>query len=292
MSHKYQHQTYQQQHGQQNLHHQQNHTGGHGLGHQQTFSSGTLSNATPHFTPNNLHNGTSNNNQVGMNENLIPNQHWQRQLQLAAESRQAQTAPHHHCKKDGVISRLQKPMDQVPSEEIPEEEAEERNRATTISENSRQDWNALDFSGQQMRALSPMLFQYDFLSKLFLDHNKLTRLDPVIGQLRNLTHLDISSNQIMELPEEIGMLVNLNELLVFENILQTLPVQIGHLFKLEMLGIDGNPIEEEIRDVVMHHGTKALVTQFREDYSRKNPHSRTLITLVCLNAGLNTLTES
>ena len=163
-------------------------------------------------------------------------------------------------------------MDPAPSEETPEEAAEERNRATTISENSRQDWNALDFSGQGMRALSPMLFQYDFLSKLFLDHNRLTRLDPIIGQLRKLTHLDISNNQIMELPEEIGMLVNLKELLFFDNNIQTLPAQIGHLFKLEMLGIDGNPLEEDIREVIMHHGTKTLVTQFREDYPRKNPH--------------------
>ena len=263
MSNKYQHQTYQQQqHGQQNHHHQQTHTGGH---HQQTFSSGALSNATPHFTPNNLHNGNSNNNHIGSNENFTQNPHWTRQMALYAESRTSQQAPHHHCKKDGMISRVQKAMDQVPAEEIPNQGAEERNRATTVAENARQDWNALDFSGQGMKSLSPMLFQYEFLHKLYLDHNKLTRLDPSIGQLRHLSHLDISFNQIMELPEEIGMLVNLQELLVFDNGLQTLPYTIGNLFRLEMLGVEGNPLEEQIKEHIMLHGTNSLITMIREN---------------------------
>lgn len=183
-------------------------------------------------------------------------------------------------------------MDQVPSEEQPEETAaEERNRATAVSENPRQDWTGLDFSGQHMKALSPMLFRYDFLSKLYLDHNDLERLDPAIGQLRNLTHFDISNNSIRELPEEIGMLVNLRELLIFDNKLHTLPVQLGHLFKLEMLGIEGNSIIEEIRDIVMHQGTKALVTQFREHYPRKKLHFPSAILLVCTDAGSIMLTE-
>ena len=156
-------------------------------------------------------------------------------------------------------------MDQVPAEEIPNQGAEERNRATTVAENARQDWNALDFSGQGMKSLSPMLFQYEFLHKLYLDHNKLTRLDPSLGQLRHLSHLDISFNQIMELPEEIGMLVNLQELLVFDNGLQTLPYTIGNLFRLEMLGVEGNPLEEQIKEHIMLHGTNSLITMIREN---------------------------
>lgn len=230
-----------------------------------------MSNATPQFTPSNLHNGNSHNDQVGLNDNFIPNQHWQRQMQLAAESRQAHTAPHHHCKKDGVISRVNKAVDQSPTEEKPEEREEERNRARAVGEVSRQDWNALDCSGQGMRALSTYIFAYSFLNKLYLDHNRLTRLDPIIGQLRRLTHLDISNNQIMELPEEIGMLVNLKEFLVFDNNLQTLPYELGHLFRLEILGIDGNPLDEDMREHIVHHGTKSLVAHLREHAARKNP---------------------
>ena len=267
--HKFQHQSYQQHHGQQTNHHPQNQNGGHSIGHQHTFSSGALSSATPHFTPNSLHNGNSSNSQVGgINDNFIPNQHWQRQMQLAAESRQAQSAPHHHCKKEGVISRVSKAVEQTPIEEAAEEVEEERNRAITVGEISRQDWDALDCSGQGMRAISTSIFAYKFLKKLYLDHNRLSRLDPIIGHLRNLTHLDISNNQIMELPEEIGMLVNLKELLVFDNNLQTLPYGVGYLFKLETLGVDGNPLDEDLKEHIIHQGTKSLVTYLRENAAR------------------------
>jgi len=271
---KYQHQNYQQGNGHQNHHHQQNHVGGPGVGHQHTFSSGTMSNATPHFTSSVLHNGNSNNHQMASNEGYNPNEHWQRQLLLAAQSRQANSAPHHHCKKEGNVSRVQKSLDLGPSEDLPEEREEERNRAMAISEKSRQDWNALDFSGQGLRAIAPALFAYNFLTKLYLDHNKLQRLDPLIASLRQLTHLNVSSNQIMELPQEIGMLVNLRELLVIDNDLRTLPYEVGHLFRLEMLGIEGNPLlDEEYRDAIVSSGTKSLVTQLREEAGReKHPH--------------------
>lgn len=188
---------------------------------------------------------------------------------LAAESRQAHSAPHHHCKKEGNVSRVQKSLDQGPSEDLPEEREEERNRAMAISETSRQDWNSLDFSGQGLRALAPALFSYDFLTKLYLDHNKIQRLDPAIAGLRKLTHLDISNNQIMELPQEIGMLVNLKELLVIDNDLRTLPYELGHLFRLEMLGIEGNPLDEDYRAIIVNHGTKSLITQLRENAGRE-----------------------
>ena len=190
-------------------------------------------------------------------------------MALYTESRNWQQAPHHHCKKEGVISRALKVIDRAPAEVPPDAGAEERNRATTITENPRQDWNALDFSGQGMKSLSTTLFQYEFLCKLYLDHNKLTRLAPVIGQLRHLTHLDISFNQIAELPEEIGMLVNLQELLVFDNGLQTLPFTMGNLFRLEILGIEGNPLEDNLKEHIMLHGTSSLITMIRENDQSK-----------------------
>ena len=163
---------------------------------------------------------------------------------------------------------MSKAVDQPPTEEVAEELEEERNRAITLGEKSRQDWDALDCSGQGMRAISTSIFSYRFLKKLYLDHNRLSRLDPVVGHLRSLTHLDISNNQIMDLPREIGMLVNLKELLVFDNNLQTLPDEVGYLFKLETLGIDGNPLDEDFKEHIVHHGTKSLVTHLRENAER------------------------
>ena len=270
LGNKYQQQPYQQHHGQQN-HHQQNLPVGQGIGHQHTFSSGTLSNTTSHSTFNNLHNGHSGNSQSSHHENFTQNPLWQRQLQLAAESRQAQSQPNHHAKRDGVVSLKSKAVDHGPAEEVLEDGEDDRNQAIVNGENSRQDWSALDLSGQGLRALSGSLFMYEFLTKLFLDDNRLPALDPVIGQLRKLTHLDVSHNDIRDLPEEIGMLVNLKELLAFDNRLERLPRQIGNLFKLETLGVEGNPkLDDELKERIMRDGTKGLITYVRETAGRKS----------------------
>ncbi|KAL9105115.1 MAG: hypothetical protein Q9163_000033 [Psora crenata] len=263
VSHKYQHQAHQQHHGQPNQQHQNNNVGG--IGHQHTFSSGTMTNSTPHFTQSNIHNGSHTDNQTGINGNY--SQHWQQQIQFANDSRQGAHFPHRHCKKSDAVQLLNKVSDEANSEEILEEGKEERNRATVTEVVRRQDWDALDFSGQGLKAVSrPIFTQFTFLRKLFLDHNQLSRLDPAIGHLRLLNHLDISGNHIMEIPPEIGMLVNLKALLMFDNQISGLPMELGHLFRLEILGIDGNPLEPEYKEHISNHGTKALISMIRDQF--------------------------
>ena len=237
------------------------------MGHQHTFSSGTMSNATPQFTSSNLHNGGSNHNHISHEHH--PN--YQQQVQLIIESRNAFASPHHHCKKDGGVSSKPKTVDLPATEEEEGQNKEERNRVTSLQPARRQDWDAVDLSGQGTRALSPALFKDygSFLKQLYIDHNQLKTLDPLIGQLRSLEILDISSNMLTWLPEEIGMLVNLKSLLLYDNQLQDLPREIGYLFALEILGIEGNPMLEHQTDDLAEHGTKALITQFRESINGK-----------------------
>ena len=197
-----------------------------------------------------------------MNDNLPV--HWQQQIQLYTESRQAVSSPHHHCKKEGVV-RLNRAADQSVTEETSEESKEERNRVTNFKPVRRQDWDALDCSGQGMRALSPSLFShFAFLRQLYLDHNRLHLLDPMIGQLRCLEHLDISNNVILAIPEEIGMLVNLKTFLAYDNQLAELPREVGYLYKLEVLGIEGNPMDDDLKEHLAANGTKAFTTHIRE----------------------------
>ena len=267
MNQKFQHQPHQQHHGQQNHHHQQNHSAHGAVGHQHNFSSGNLSNAAQHYSSGNLHNGNSTENHSGAGEPLT--EHWQHQLQLVAESRQASATPHHHCKKVGA-SLLNKGTDQNSAEELSTEGEEERNRFTIVSEIRRQDWDAMDLSGQGLRALSPVLFlDYKFLSKLYIDNNRLSRLHPAIGKLRNLVHLDASNNELVDLPQEVGMLVNLKALLLFDNNLALLPYEIGCLYKLETLGIEGNPLGDDLKEEIVQNGTKALITHLRENTAGK-----------------------
>ncbi|KAI9681477.1 MAG: Glucose-repressible alcohol dehydrogenase transcriptional effector [Caeruleum heppii] len=264
LAHKYQTQQnhHQQQQPGHHLHQQQQDgtvQGQSSIGHQHTFSSGAVTNATPHFGSNQLQNGTNGNGQGGHGKF---SEHWQQQLQLAQESRQA-SSPHHYARANahvnkgvtsGIINGQRKDTD-----------PEDRNRATNNKENRRQDWMSLDFGGQGCRALSPALFNYTFLDKLYLNYNRLGRLPAALGRLRGLSHLDISNNQLSELPPEIGMLVNLKTLLLFDNNLHSLPYEMGSLYQLETLGVEGNPLEEEMKSEIMQNGTKALITHLREN---------------------------
>ena len=197
-------------------------------------------------------------------------QHWQQQIQFANESRQGAHHPHRHCKRTDAVRLLNKASEEGDEEDKAEEGKEERNRAPAKDLVRRQDWDALDFSGQGLKAMTtPIFAHFLFLRKLFLDHNMLSRLDPAIGHLRLLNHLDISGNNISQIPVEIGMLVNLKIFLMFDNQLTVLPTEIGHLFKLDVLGIEGNPWSQDYKGHITEHGTKSLIRYFRDLYLGK-----------------------
>ncbi|MDA4133923.1 MAG: leucine-rich repeat domain-containing protein [Thaumarchaeota archaeon] len=140
----------------------------------------------------------------------------------------------------------------------------------------RQDWHNLDMSGQGLRSLSPALFSYIFLQELFIASNKLTFLPSSIGQLRQLRQLEASNNQIKELPPEIGMCSCLKNLLLFDNNIETLPFEVGSLYMLEVLGIEGNPLNQTLKQEIIERGTKSLVNLLREQAPGKGIfHCRT-----------------
>lgn len=190
------------------------------------------------------------------------NEHWQQQLQLAAESRQA-NSPHYYARS---VAQQAKGIQIAPSQPEPQENGTDvRNGLTKTKAAPRQGWHALDFGGQGLRAISSSLFNYMFLEKLYLNHNKLRALPRTIGKLRKLNHLDLSGNDIAELPEEIGMLSNLKKLYLFDNNIRTLPYEMGYLYRLETLGIEGNPLNEVLKSQVMKEGTKTLVRYLKEE---------------------------
>jgi CCR4-NOT transcription complex subunit 6 len=223
-----------------------------------------LSNSASNYTSNGVRNGSPNEDEGDIAEHI--SEHWQEQLQLAAEQRQAASAAHRHSKKAGAVSSSTKGnAPSVPSDPQKEVESGERYRAAIMSDNLRQDWDGLDLSGQGLRVLAVSLFNnYSFLTKLFIDNNKITSLPPSISQLRSLELLQASNNQLRELPDSIGMLVNLKHLLLFDNNIHTLPCEIGHLHRLEMLGIEGNPLKEEYKEILIQEGTKALIMFIRD----------------------------
>jgi CCR4-NOT transcription complex subunit 6 len=151
-------------------------------------------------------------------------------------------------------------------------EAENHGRTSKQEEFvKRQDWNNMDLSGQGLRVLATPLFKYTFLTELYVASNKITHLPATIGHLRLLRHLDASSNQLAQLPPELGMCVYLKNLLLFDNNIQSLPNELGSLFQLEILGIEGNPLNAVMKQAIMEKGTKALINELRESTPSKPP---------------------
>ena len=255
---KFQSQTHHPHPAHQAHHHAHHNQASHAINHQHNFSSGALAAATPHFTPGHLQNGAN----VDDDLDDSMNEHWQQQLQLAAESRQA-SSPHYYAR---AVAQQSKGIQIAPSQpETQENGGTGPNGVVKAKAAPRQGWRELDLGGQGLRALAPPMFNYAFLEKLHLSHNKLKVLSPMIGQLRKLTHLDLSGNELTELPEEIGMLTSLKQLHLFDNNIRTLPYEMGYLYRLETLGIEGNPLDDVLKSLIMKEGTRSLIRYLKEE---------------------------
>ncbi|PLB38767.1 CCR4-Not complex 3'-5'-exoribonuclease subunit Ccr4 [Aspergillus candidus] len=255
---KFQSQTHHPHPAHQAHHHAHHNQASHAINHQHNFSSGALAAATPHFTPGHLQNGAN----VDDDLDDSMNEHWQQQLQLAAESRQA-SSPHYYAR---AVAQQSKGIQIAPSQpETQENGGTGPNGVVKAKPAPRQGWRELDLGGQGLRALAPPMFNYAFLEKLHLSHNKLKVLSPMIGQLRKLTHLDLSGNELTELPEEIGMLTSLKQLHLFDNSIRTLPYEMGYLYRLETLGIEGNPLDDVLKSLIMKEGTRSLIRYLKEE---------------------------
>ncbi|RDW83427.1 hypothetical protein BP5796_04918 [Coleophoma crateriformis] len=277
MMYNYQHQNshQQQQHTQHHPSLPQEHTAhqtnGAVIGHHSSYSSGVLSSSTPSFTPNNLQNGHSAATTTRGGQAQQINEHWAEQLKMHKDTERAhasmveQHAPHHYARiKAGENRGLNLAVASAPASTTQDNETNRGRPATFESPVKRQDWHNMDLSGQGIRVLATPLFNYTFLTELYVASNKISQIPSAIGQLRGLKLLDASNNQLTELPAELGMCVYMEQLLVFDNNIRTLPHEIGSLYQLKMLGIEGNPLDAGMKQEIMEKGTKALILQLRE----------------------------
>lgn len=239
---------------------------------------------------------------------------WQHQILLCQLSR-AENIPHFYARQFALNSRKTKnPYADVKSvtlvdatktivtalEEQEKQEKQQkasqttsalmRNKKTEIEDDEEQRmmertkgkqlWCHMDLSGQGLSSLSPRLFQYDFLESLYLNNNKLTAVPPIIGKLRGLRVLDLSHNRISEVPPELGMCFNLRYLYLFDNYIKRLPHEFRNLIELLFLGIEGNPIDLNVANLILERGSKALIGQFRDmepTYPEPKPRSWLLL---------------
>lgn len=118
--------------------------------------------------------------------------------------------------------------------------------------------------GMHLRNLSAELFRYTFLTTLYVPHNNLTSLPSALSTLAHLILLDASGNKLASIPPELGMLTSLRELLLFDNQLTTLPPELGTLHQLDILGIEGNPLPDNLRSLMEKEGTSGLIAYLRD----------------------------
>ena len=263
----------------QSMNHVQNNIGNGSVGgHHHTYSSGGLGNP-PYTSPQHTSNGTP----------VIQNSshHWQEQQTHVLTSR-GSSSPHHHARQAALLNKnstqaqvtggINPGLFQPPGGQTRKDgpSADEKEcRKNDVGELDRQDWKSLDLGGQGLRALSNALFQYTFLDKLYINHNKLTSLPPVIGRLKLLQLLDASGNQLTDLPPELGMLTNLKNLYLFDNQLTSLPNELGSLYHLEFIGLEGNPMREDLKQIMIKDGPRGVITTLRE--SLQSSYSFTLV---------------
>jgi CCR4-NOT transcription complex subunit 6 len=261
----------QHQHPSQTQHHQglQDHSmaNTNGMGHHSSFA---MSNSNP-FGASAMTNGHG---AAGRGGQGAQNEMWQEQLRMHKEAERAHAAmtdqqqPHYYARLKASENRgiSGPPPSTAKAQTDGEGDSLDRRRPLNLDrEPRRQDWYNMDMSGQGLRNLAPELFRYQFLNELFLPSNKLTRLPKEIGELRQLRYLDCSFNQLSDLPPELGMCTYLKHLLLFNNNIQELPYELGSLHLLEMLGIEGNPLDPNVKQEIMEKGTKSLVNALREN---------------------------
>jgi len=134
----------------------------------------------------------------------------------------------------------------------------------SASKKTESTWTTLDMGGIRLKNLAPSLFGFTYLTTLYLNHNSLTAIPPAIARLRNLVLLDLSGNELTSVPPEFGMLTSLRELYLFDNHITTLPHELGTLHQLELIGIEGNPLDNSLRSIVQKDGTAALIAFLRD----------------------------
>nr|CAG8435066.1 7323_t:CDS:2 [Entrophospora candida] len=192
-----------------------------------------------------------------LNPLSITSAHWQQQLNYAQLSRRS-SSPHHHARKAAVAARNN---NNIGSSAIAITDPNNPNKPPINGFLTKRDING----GVRLKNISRELFQYNFLTTLYIGYNDLTHISPEIGKLKNLILLDISGNKLAILPPELGMLTSLKNLLLFDNMIVTLPFELGTLYQLEILGLEGNPINDTIKNLLQKEGTSSVISFLRDN---------------------------
>ncbi|ORX58917.1 hypothetical protein DM01DRAFT_250806 [Hesseltinella vesiculosa] len=196
-----------------------------------------------------------------------------KQLSYAQLSRQC-SSPHHHARAAAQVARSAPTSTSVtitdpnnPAKSFAkanDHRSSPAQRYQGVPDAPGNMWSILDMGGMGLKNISVTVCSYDFLTTLYVNHNSLTFLPPSLSHLSKLRTLDASGNKLSSIPPEIGLMINLKELLLFDNNLVTVPPELGTLYQLETLGLEGNPLQPDLSNLLMKEGTQAVIVSLRE----------------------------
>ncbi|KAL0956648.1 hypothetical protein HGRIS_002780 [Hohenbuehelia grisea] len=230
---------------------------------------------------------------AAVSQPIIP-AHWQQQL-MKYEMIRSCRSPHHRARQNQLAARpitksaipitnpnlpppetngAAKESEDAPSEASPALANHPSSTVAPVAQAPRptaarppgNNWQSLDMGGIGVKQLpnSSALFQMNFLANLYLNHNSLASIPGEISRLRQLELLDLSGNALNSLPPELGMCTSLKELYVFDNHIATLPPELGTLHQLQCIGVEGNPLDASLKNIVQKDGTPALISFLRD----------------------------
>ncbi|KZT42509.1 hypothetical protein SISSUDRAFT_980232 [Sistotremastrum suecicum HHB10207 ss-3] len=210
----------------------------------------------------------------------VVNPHWQQQI-IKAEVSRASASPHHRARASAMATRnstksaipitdpnrAQKQQDGENSDSASPEPSHPSSTAAPVQTkqaSASPSWSTLDIGGMRVQNISLSLFKFTYLTALYLNHNRIAVIPPEIATLRSLQLLDLSGNSLLQVPPELGMLTSLRELYLFDNHITTLPLELGTLHQLNLLGVEGNPLDNHLRTLIQKDGTQALISFLRD----------------------------
>tara|TARA_R110002050_G_scaffold2771_3_gene15424 strand:- start:324 stop:806 length:483 start_codon:yes stop_codon:yes gene_type:complete len=119
----------------------------------------------------------------------------------------------------------------------------------------------LDISTNQITEITRQIGYIRTLRELYASQNKIKDLPPELGELEKLERLVLNHNEIQYVPVELGQCHSLLQIDFSHNKINMIPPDLGRLPRIKMIKLANNPLDPELREVVVKRADKWVALQ-------------------------------